>query len=684
MKLTKFRVTNFRSIEDSTWIDCNNITNIIGVNEAGKSNALLALWKLHPARDGEINLLEDLPRNKYASLKGSCDDLKFIEAHFELDEELCNKFSKLSNHSPEEFSSVYIARKYNGNYIYQFKNEKKAPPLSSQDVNAPIEAFLNKVPSDSELECIPKIQDILEQLAQLIKDEEFLSYSHMPDLIQSIDDLSQYESVLTDSKLCVPFTELLTSLNYTYEQLNIPPISETDIHNLIIKELPTFVYYSNYGNLDSEIYLPNVISDLKRTDISGIAATKARTLKILFDFIKLSPQEILDLGYDSNTLQDQQQILEFAKKKEERQILLSSASSDLTKKFKNWWKQGNYKFDLKADGNFFKIWVSDSLREEQISLEHRSTGLQWFLSFYLTFLVETRDSLKGSILLLDEAGLSLHPLAQKDLIAFFKNLSKENQIIHTTHSPFLVDTENIDNVKLAYVDSNGYTVLSNNLRANSDPKIKTSIYAVHAALGLNVSDVLLHGCQPVIVEGPSDQYYLYAIKNFLIANSKIHPKKELVFMPAGGVKGVSSLASIISTNGELPYVVLDSDKSGNDFKSKLINGLYKDESSKVISLSDITNSENSEIEDIIPFNCLSKAVDKLFNTIDDFDFEDSIYNTNAPLINQIESTAKDNHILLPPGYKVELAKAAKDKILKLGKDHEYISIWTNLFKKIIK
>jgi len=474
----------------------------------------------------------------------------------------------------------------------------------------------------------------------------------MPDLIQSIDDLSQYESVLTDSKLCVPFTELLTSLNYTYEQLNIPPISETDIHNLIIKELPTFVYYSNYGNLDSEIYLPNVISDLKRTDISGIAATKARTLKILFDFIKLSPQEILDLGYDSNTLQDQQQILEFAKKKEERQILLSSASSDLTKKFKSWWKQGNYKFDLKADGNFFKIWVSDSLREEQISLEHRSTGLQWFLSFYLTFLVETRDSLKGSILLLDEAGLSLHPLAQKDLIAFFKNLSKENQIIHTTHSPFLVDTENIDNVKLAYVDSNGYTVLSNNLRANSDPKIKTSIYAVHAALGLNVSDVLLHGCQPVIVEGPSDQYYLYAIKNFLIANSKIHPKKELVFMPAGGIK--------------------------------LINGLYKDESSKVISLSDITNSENSEIEDIIPFNCLSKAVDKLFNTIDDFDFEDSIYNTNAPLINQIESTAKDNHILLSPGYKVELAKAAKDKILKLGKDHEYISIWTDLFKKIIK
>lgn len=684
MKLSKFRVTNFRSIEDSTWIDCNNITNIIGVNEAGKSNALLALWKLNPARDGEINLLDDLPRNKYAELKDSCDSLNFIEAYFELDEELCNRFSSLSKHSPEEFSFVYIARNYNGHYTYKFENEKKAPTLSSKEFNVPINAFLNEISSESELECIPKIQNILDQLAQFAEDEELLSYTHVPDLTQSINDLTKYKGALSDSKLSSLFTDLLDNLNSVHEKLNIPPIHDTEVKNQLIEELPTFVYYSNYGNLDSEIYLPHVIQNLSRTDISGIAATKAKTLKILFDFIKLSPQEILDLGTDSSTLQDQQQITEFAKKKEERQILLSSASSDLTKKFKNWWKQGNYKFDLKADGNFFKIWVSDSLREEQISLEHRSTGLQWFLSFYLTFLVETRESLKGSILLLDEAGLSLHPLAQKDLIAFFKNLSQQNQIIHTTHSPFLVDTDNIDNVKLAYVDDDGYTVLSNNLRANSDPKLNTSIYAVHAALGLNVSDILLHGCQPVIVEGPSDQYYLYAIKNFLIANSKIHPKKELVFMPAGGVKGVSALASIISTNGELPYVVLDSDKSGNDFKNKLLNGLYKDESSKVISLSDITKSENSEIEDIIPFDCLSKAVDKLFNAIDDFDFEDSIYDANAPLITQIETTAENNQISLPQGYKVTLAKAAKDKILKLKKDHEYISVWTDLFKKIIE
>lgn len=149
----------------------------------------------------------------------------------------------------------------------------------------------------------------------------------------------------------------------------------------------------------------------------------------------------------------------------------------------------------------------------------------------MVFLTQTKTNLKNTIILLDEAGLSLHPLAQKDLLAFFKNLATTNQIIHTTHSPFLVDTNNIDSVKIAYIDNDGYTVISNDLRANSDPKRDTSVYAVHAALGLSVSDIMLNGCQPVIVEGASDQYYLNAIKTYLIASGLFKPSKDIVFMP---------------------------------------------------------------------------------------------------------------------------------------------------------
>ena len=57
--------------------------------------------------------------------------------------------------------------------------------------------------------------------------------------------------------------------------------------NYIIEQLPNFVYYSNYGNLDSEIYLPHVIENLERTDLGAKESAKVKTLKVLFDYVKL-------------------------------------------------------------------------------------------------------------------------------------------------------------------------------------------------------------------------------------------------------------------------------------------------------------------------------------------------------------------------------------------------------------
>ena len=75
MKLVQFRVRNFKSVQDSGVIKCENITNLIGVNEAGKSNLLLALWKLNPARNGEIIFTSDMPVEKLAENIGSADAL---------------------------------------------------------------------------------------------------------------------------------------------------------------------------------------------------------------------------------------------------------------------------------------------------------------------------------------------------------------------------------------------------------------------------------------------------------------------------------------------------------------------------------------------------------------------------------------------------------------------------------
>ena len=103
---------------------------------------------------------------------------------------------------------------------------------------------------------------------------------------------------------------------------------------------------------------------------------------------------------------------------------------------------------------------------------------------------------------------------------------------------------------------------------------------------MSVSDILLQGCQPIIVEGPSDQNYLNAIKLYLIRNKKFLPNMEIVFMPSGGVRGVPGVVSIVSgKNNELPLVILDSDQSGKEAKKKLLSGIYQASTEKIIEVS---------------------------------------------------------------------------------------------------
>jgi predicted ATP-dependent endonuclease of OLD family len=686
MKLIRFRVTNFRSIKDSTWIDCSDVTNIIGINEAGKSNALLALWKFNPTDKAEINLLEDLPRNEYSSLKNSCQELPFIEVVFRLedDDELLKNLIKITGRRKEELSDIHLKRFYSGKYSYNFPYEETITELPSKEFITYIEEKTNaisKISTESKVEKHYKaiVESILNGYIDELQQKDKIDKNLLQEFISNTENTGAKPGAKSEIQPIV--NDVLKYFREQMELLSRPRIWCDEVWKQVFSLMPNFVYYSNYGNLDTEIYLPHVIDNLERNDITGVAAAKVRTLKVLFDFIGLNPKEILELGEDGVNL-SQDEIEKFNKKKEERTVLLNSASSKLTKEFKQWWKQGNYVFDLRADGKFFKIWVSDEKRPEKVVLEARSTGLQWFLSFYLVFLTQTKTNLKNTIILLDEAGLSLHPLAQKDLLAFFKNLATTNQIIHTTHSPFLVDTNNIDSVKIAYIDNDGYTVISNDLRANSDPKRDTSIYAVHAALGLSVSDIMLNGCQPVIVEGASDQYYLNAIKTYLIASGLFKPSKDIVFMPAGGVKGVSAIASIVSAKGELPYVIIDGDTSGTSFKDKLKKDLYKEEDHKLICLKDFVEGlEAVEIEDIIPFNCISKAIDRLFRSVDDFEF-DEVYDSKKSLLSQIEEYARMNRVLLPKGYKVEIAKFAKQKIINMSEKEKEVDVWIKIFEQI--
>jgi predicted ATP-dependent endonuclease of OLD family len=627
MRLLQFRVKNFRSVTDSGWLDVSDVTALIGENEAGKTNLLLPLWKFNPTSAGEISLLDDMPRSRYAEMRNSPESHRFIYCRFELDDSDI-QIAQDYGIKAKKGETVIVRRNFAGQYGFEFPDH---PGVNFA------KTFNPKLEKAGETE-----------------NEE-------PDNGPSLWDEFKWR-------------------------------------------LPHFVYYSNYGNLDDQIYLPHVVDNMEREDLGQRESAKARTIKVLFDLVNLSAEEMLELarstGVTERVNQKGQKIEDVTNKTDdeikaddkqlrERLALLQSASSKLTRNFSDWWRQGDYRFRLVADGNYFRILVADDRRHDEIELENRSAGLQWFLSFFLVFTYESEDAHQEAIVLLDEPGHSLHPLAQRDLTAFFNNLAATNQLIFTAHSPFMIDADRLDRVRKVFVGEDGSTKASSELgstRGVKGLKDRGATYAVHSALNLTVAESLLLGCQPVIVEGPSDQHYLTAIKSILIGKKKIAPKSELVFPPSGGAKNAKIIASILSgRDDDLPKVLLDSDSAGKQATKSLRADLYFETPNKVIETDEVfSDLKGTEIEDLLPTSLMIQVLDRMERRADQ-DFE-NVHNPKKPIIPQIKDWADKEGFEMVHGWKVSLALGVKEKLLANTSryvDDDHIKRWKDLFDKLL-
>ena len=185
--------------------------------------------------------------------------------------------------------------------------------------------------------------------------------------------------------------------------------------------------------------------------------------------------------------------------------------------------------------------------------------------------------------------------------------------MYTSHSPFLVDADRLERARKVYVASDGTTKATPDLR-HSEGKDEQAgaAYAVHSALNLSVAESLLLGCQPVLVEGASDQHYLTAIKALLISAGRITPTRELVFPPSGGTRTARVVASILTGRDEtLPRILLDADGPGLQMAGHLKDNLYAETPDRVLSVADFVEMESAEIEDLFPPTFLAEELDRM-------------------------------------------------------------------------
>jgi hypothetical protein len=265
------------------------------------------------------------------------------------------------------------------------------------------------------------------------------------------------------------------------------------------------------------------------------------------------------------------------------------------------------------------------------------------------FLVESAEGHKDAVLLLDEPGLHLHPTAQQELIQFFEEVSKKNQIVYTTHSPFLIDGEHIHRVRPVMEDQNGHSRVLD----EGWPDDRDTIFPLQAAAGYQMMKSLFAHHKNVLVEGLSDYIYLHGLSLLLGSKGRATLPADVYLTPCGGTKMVSPIASLFLAEKVRPLVLLDADQQGEARRNSLLNKLYSGHDRAVLMLSEPLKMEACEIEDVLGEQALIPVVSALAGQKLQLSAADR---AAGSLPDQIQAAAIRKSIELPETWRPEAAR----------------------------
>jgi hypothetical protein len=651
-----FRVMNFRNIDDSGPIPVERVTSFVGRNESGKTALLKALHKFNPAVEEPYNPQREFPRDRFTREFRVGGDWPVCEIEFALSEEFRGKLrNSLGTEIPNRCTCT---RYYDGSLLIAYDTAVSDDPVTGAELASALDSFSKSIrrlkSGDATAEA--QLQAMRVRLIEWATKQKDAA-GKVPDLknpagtelLKKVRTEANAGSAPESADAVEALVEQLGSLIARADQ---EPVSDR-LDESIEGALPIFIYFENYGILDSAIYLPRFLEDLARTPNDP----RVRTINAMFKHVKLTAQEIATLGKeDAAQLRAAGQpitdkaIATDQQRKELRSVKLNSASLDITGRFSEWFRQRRHHIRYEADGDYFRIWVSDERRPGvDIELESRSKGFQWFFSFYLVFLVESSEGHRDAVLLLDEPGINLHPTAQQELIGFFETLAVNNPLIYTTHSPFLIDGTHIHRARPVTEDDSGHSRVS----IGEWPKDRETIFPLQAAAGYAMVRGLFLHRDNILVEGMADYLYFSILSLLCRAAKRVALTENVYITPCGGTKMVGHLASLFLGQAVRPLVVLDGDDAARVRQNALLKDLYSGHERAVLMLSEVFGTEQFEIEDLIGEVTVVAHLNKLIGVELKLTKADR---AKGSLPDQIKSAAASAGVSLPDGWKAEVAR----------------------------
>lgn len=578
MRLRSFKVTNFRSITDSGWVDVSQITAILGRNESGKSNLLRGLRSLNPAEGFiALNPIKDFPRHR--RLEECTDDTPVVDSRWSLDEdEQAELVEMLPRASGVQF--VEVARRYRGKSRWVTFIDLAAQSFDEANIKAAVRKIVPAVQAaaDKTEEAVKAAltlaADTFDKAMVVGSDRTVWATGAVAALKALRKALAAADADLSDKQ-----DQLVTELEELAGSVAGDKDALEKAKAWIIGRLPEFIYVDEYPDLHGHQNITEYIARKGQSQLNDADLNFEKLCKVA----GLDPEKLQELLSKND--------------QETRNQLANRAGSVVTSEIRRLWKDRALKIRFNLDAHHLDTLVSDpnATYEVEVNLDERSRGFQWFFSFYITFFADTKGGeAEDAILLLDEPGLYLHARSQTDLLGHFEKDFK-NQIVYTTHSPFMVPTHRLESVRTVSIGETAGTTVTNDPTGDA-----RTLFPLQAALGYNIAQSLFIGSNNLVVEGVTDFWILSTVSAYLADQGKTSMNQELTITPVGGAQKVSYMVALLTSEEQNVLVLLDQEKEAEATKDYLVKSkLIAEQNVVFVSEAFAVAPTEADVEDLL-------------------------------------------------------------------------------------
>lgn len=559
MILSKVWIKNFRSIKECTLTIGKNLQILVGINEAGKSNILKALTMIDPSSELSKNDIRD-PAPDEENV-----DQSMVRFVFSLTKEELGAVEVKAN-------LKILAKNKDNNILTIGENETNIAGFIKHKAEALYNInLINQTKSTTHWSLIGPKYRILPEWKKVIVGKT-----------QEIDH----------GKERINISE--------YSIINIkdfPGVDPSNVEELDINKLNVFLgaYFVEIVNAN----LPKCIAWSYQDSLllpGKIDLTTFRAkpdmclpLKIMFNLA----------GHDNIT----KTILDAEARTNGIKNLFNRVSEVTTTHMRKVWPEWNkLKVKITQNGEFIEAGIEDEFNF--FSLERRSDGFKRFFTFLLMMSAQNKtNDIMNNLIVIDEPEIGLHPSGQNYLRDELIKISKNNIILISTHSIFMIDKEQIDR-HIIVTKTKEVTALAT---VQSSNIIEEEV--VYKALGFSLYEILR--AQNIIFEGWRDKntFDRYLKSKGAFTGEEKKKVLSIGLLHSLGVKDAPRVANMCENFGRKYIIISDADKPGlekqRDFDGNGDWFTYKD----IPGISAITT------EDFVSKKSINKAIRDVFKEL---------------------------------------------------------------------